>query len=361
MYHGWRSPRCLALLTFILCLIGLNLLAFSQMTIRHIRPAAVPIREQASFEVIDLSKVIVHDNSSESMGSKSIPKPVAPESSAPKPLKFPKDSLGAMYPGGHDVAIPDKCLNKGEGIDLVIVVTSEPSRLKARTAIRQTWGSFGSRPNLRVFFILGRTEDTKLERLLQDEQKLHDDMIRGRFHDSYSNLTLKTISSLEWFDTYCSAAKFLLKTDDDMFINVPRLVSFAKKHEADRNVIFGLRVQNSQPIRDKNSKWYASLEQYKPTVYPDYTIGAAYLLPTDIIHKLYETALREPFLRIEDVFTTGVVAQKLKIKRVYANEFWNQAIAYTACNVQRYISIHGVLPREQYDLWKKLFDENSKC
>ncbi|XP_063995601.1 beta-1,3-galactosyltransferase 5-like [Diachasmimorpha longicaudata] len=350
---------------FILCLTILNLVAFSRMTIRCMRN-----RQNSPSRRINIFNKIVHSNSVEPMELTSTPKFPDPKSSSAtlierpssyKALKFNKDAIGATYPGGHSMTIQEKCPNGGEGIDLVIIITSSPSSVKTRTAIRQTWGSFGGRADVRVLFILGETKDTGLETLLQREEKLYGDIIRGKFYDSYLNLTLKTISTLEWFDRYCSGGKFLLKTDDDMFINVPRLISFIEKHKTDRNVIFGLKLTERKPIRDKNSKWYVSWEEYKPTVYPDYVIGAAYLLSNDIIHELYETALHQSLLNMEDVFITGVVAGQLGIERVHADEFWNQAIEYTTCNIQQYISIHAVSPVDQFNLWQKLFDDTSKC
>lgn len=90
-------------------------------------------------------------------------------------------------------------------------------------------------------FVLGATNIQSIEDSLEAESYMYSDIIRGRFIDSYNNLTLKTISSLEWVDTYCSRAAFVLKTDDDMFINVLRLMSFIDKHrlEERQKIIFG--------------------------------------------------------------------------------------------------------------------------
>lgn len=271
------------------------------------------------------------------------------------------DTARAIYQFGHDVQVPEKCPDYGKDMDLVIVIMSAPTHIEARTAIRQTWGHYGQRRDVSIVFMLGSTRDKKIEKLLQQEQRLYGDVVRGRYIDSYSNLTLKTISSLEWVSTYCSEVKFMLKTDDDMFINVPRLLSFVYKHARERNVIFGRLAKKWKPIRNKKSKYYVSQAQYKPAVFPDFTTGPAYLLSRDVVNKLYEAALDQTYLKLEDVFTTGIVAHKLGIKRSHANEFLNKRIAYNPCNIQRGISIHMVKYSEQFDLWKKLLDGKSKC
>lgn len=270
-------------------------------------------------------------------------------------------SARAIYEAGHMVPIPEKCPNFGKEMDLVIIIMSAPTHLEARMAIRQTWGHFGQRSDISILFMLGATMDSKVETILRKEQKTYNDVIRGKFLDSYSNLTLKTISTLEWVDNYCSKVKFLLKTDDDMFINVPRLQAFTIKHARDKNVIFGRLAKKWKPIRNKKSKYFVSQAQFKYAVFPDFTTGPAYLLSSDIVRKLYDAALDQTYLKLEDVFVTGIVADKLGIKRIHANEFLNKKISYSACNVQRGISIHMVKYSEQFDLWKKLFDGKSKC
>jgi len=259
------------------------------------------------------------------------------------------------------VTIPERCPNQGRDMDLVVIVMSAPTHLEARTAIRQTWGHFGQRSDMSVLFMLGTTLDSRIENVLRKEQNMYNDMIRGRFVDTYSNLTLKTISTLEWVDSYCSEVKYLLKADDDMFINVPRLLAFVNKHAKDRNVIFGRLARKWKPIRNRKSKYYVSQAQFQQSVFPDFTTGPAYLLSSDTVRRLYDAALDQTYLKLEDVFTTGIVAHRLGIKRSHANEFLNKRIQYTACNIQRGISIHMVKYSEQFDLWKKLLDGKSKC
>ncbi|KAG7198312.1 hypothetical protein KM043_005714 [Ampulex compressa] len=276
-------------------------------------------------------------------------------------VAYNNDSARAIYEAGHTVAIPEKCPNFGKGMDLVIIIMSSPNHFEARMAIRQTWGHFGQRSDMSILFMLGATMDSRVETTVEKEQKIYKDMIRGRFLDSYSNLTLKTISTLEWVDSYCSEVKFLLKTDDDMFINIPLLQAFIIKHGHSKNVIFGRLAKKWKPIRNKKSKYFVSQAQFKQLIFPDFTTGPAYLMSSDVVRKLYDAALDQTYLKLEDVFMTGIVADKIGIKRTHANEFLNKKISYSACNVQRGISIHMVKYSEQFELWKKLLDGKTKC
>lgn len=267
----------------------------------------------------------------------------------------------SIYESGHDVANLEICPDLGRNLQVFIAVTSAPSHREARMAVRQTWGHFQQRSDIAIAFMLGATNNPQLEKSLGEEAAMYNDLIRGRFLDSYNNLTLKTISMLEWVDNYCSEVKFILKTDDDMFINVNKLMAFISKHADVKRTIFGRLAKKWKPIRNKKSKYYVSPQQYKRVVFPDFTTGPAYLMSQDVVHDLYTAALKQMYLKLEDVYTTGIVAHSVNVKRVHVNEFLNKRVAFNACNIQKGISIHMVKYHEQFDLWKKLLDGRTKC
>lgn len=266
-----------------------------------------------------------------------------------------------IYEAGHIDVSSQVCPELGRDVKLLIAITSAPSHDSARMAIRETWGHFASRKDVSIAFILGSISNDSINSNIEKEQDLYGDIIRGKFRDTYDNLTLKTISMLEWVDNYCPKAAFVLKTDDDMFINVSRLLAFIAKHNPEQRTVYGRLAKKWKPIRNKKSKYYISPQQYKPPVFPDFTTGPAYLLPARLSRELYVGALNHTYFKLEDVFVTGIVANELKIKRVHAPEFLNKRVSLTSCNVQRGISIHMIKGVEQYDLWKKLHDVAAKC
>lgn len=212
-----------------------------------------------------------------------------------------------------------------------------------------------------VAFCVGTTSKPEVASAIHQEVETYGDIIQGNFIDSYDNLTLKSVSILEWIDNYCPRAKFILKTDDDMFINVPKLLEFIDSHDKSQRTIFGRLAKKWKPIRNSRSKYYVSVNQFSAPIFPDFTTGPAYLLTSDIVHELYDHALDTTYLKLEDVFTTGIVAQSLNIKRVHINEFLNKRIPFNVCNIKKGISIHMIKCHEQFDLWKKLLDGRAKC
>lgn len=265
-----------------------------------------------------------------------------------------------LYVAGFNIPCIDLCPKLGDGLKILILVTSSPDHSESRSAIRNTWGHYNLRNDMAIAFVVGIGSET-VNKVIRDESNLYGDIIQGNYVDSYDNLTLKTVSMMEWVHDYCSDTHFVLKTDDDMFINVPKLLTFLVKNKDAKMTFFGRLAKKWRPIRKTSSKYYVSPVQYSSNIFPDFTTGPAYLFTSDVVVDVYVKALQTTYLKLEDVFTTGVVAQSLKIKRQHVNEFFNKRIPLNACTVKKGISIHMVKYHEQFELWKKLLDGRSKC
>ncbi|XP_015036549.2 beta-1,3-galactosyltransferase 5-like isoform X3 [Drosophila pseudoobscura] len=284
--------------------------------------------------------------------------------SGPSALPVLRELAMKLYEPGHlneEIDIQKICMHRGLSLRLLILITSAQSNFKERMSIRRTWMNYGSRQIVGMAFILGRTTNASLNESLNKENNIYGDMIRGHFIDSYFNLTLKTISMLEWADTHCPNVKFILKTDDDMFINVPKLLDFIDARYKNDRTIYGRLVEDWKPIRNRTSKYFVPYKLYNGWQYPPFTTGPAYLLTGDIVHELYVQSLNTYYIQLEDVFITGFVAKRLKIRREHANEFLNSRISLRPCKIRNAISVHKIKPREQYHLWRDLLDSTIKC
>lgn len=139
------------------------------------------------------------------------------------------------------------------------MVISAPTNRDRRIAIRQTWGQYASGSNFSMAFLIGTTKNQSTEISLEAESDQYGDIIRAHFLEDYYNLTLKTISMLEWVDTYCSRVPFILHVDDDVFINVKRVMSFIDEHrlEAHQKIIFG-QLRTKKFVNSSNINIYIS-------------------------------------------------------------------------------------------------------
>ena len=61
---------------------------------------------------------------------------------------------------------------------------------------------------------------------LENEHLLYGDIIQQEFLDTYDNLTLKTIMAFKWVIEFCPNARYIMKTDTDVFVNTGNLVKY---------------------------------------------------------------------------------------------------------------------------------------
>ncbi|KAK7576639.1 hypothetical protein V9T40_012925 [Parthenolecanium corni] len=258
-----------------------------------------------------------------------------------------------IYEAGQLIANADLCPNLGKNMKLMILVTSAPNNSDARMAIRQTWGFYCRHNNIGFGFLVGVHIQPSKNDITKTEQHTYGDLIQTRNVDSFDNLTLKSVSLLEWVDTYCSLVPFVLKTDDDEFVNIPRLLMVLKNQQKAKRSIFGVLQIGQRPHRMVGSKYSVKKSEYKLDIYPHYLSGGAYLMTQDSVHDLYRKALNMPFVKIEDMFIIGLVASSMGIKIVNVNQFLKfvQKIHFNTARMRETIIIHGITPREQFLMW----------
>ncbi|XP_063215766.1 beta-1,3-galactosyltransferase 5-like [Bacillus rossius redtenbacheri] len=301
-----------------------------------------------------------------------------PEDLAPLSVEYNGPPIHSMYEGGFEIDNPKVCGEGGSSApELLIVVHSAASQLDMRTAVRYTWKHFDRMENVAVVFFLGRSLNGSLSERVRAESDFFGDVVVSNVVDAYENLTLKTISMCEWARRSCPRARFVLKADDDVFLNVPLLVDFVRQKEvssASRSV-YGMVNRGTGPVRYPGHKFDVPVEVYPGDVYPDYMQGASYLLTGDLVGPLFRAALRMDFFRMEDVFLTGFAAERIRARKVDVARFytlfyemWEERTFFEhtlrvvdPCDVKRRIAIHYVSYSDIFKLWYYLFDKTKSC
>lgn len=207
----------------------------------------------------------------------------------------------------------------GDDIFLLIFIHSAPRNFAKRKTIRETWASTRnvSCSQIRHVFLLGMVDDYELQRSIDSENKATGDIVQGNFLDTYRNLTYKHVMGLKWITYYCRNAKFILKTDDDIFVDVIQLVSHLKGLTANsvmpRRLLNCFVIRNPYPARSDKSKWKVTYEEYPGKYYPTYCFGWSVILSPDVVFDLYLQSRSTPYFWVDDVYVTGLLAQKANI------------------------------------------------
>ncbi|XP_038614531.1 beta-1,3-galactosyltransferase 2-like [Tachyglossus aculeatus] len=257
----------------------------------------------------------------------------------------------------------DKCKDKSPF--LVLLICTKASEKEHRDSIRKTWGNeslVAGFPVVRLF-MLGN-HDPVYTPGVQNESKQYHDIIQQNFLDTYTNLTLKVIMGMEWVTTYCPHAKFVMKTDTDMFVNTEYLIQKLLVTIPPTQLFFTGRImRNHKPIRNKDSKWYMPVDIYPEERYPDFCSGTGYVFSASIAEKVLNASLSIKYLHLEDVYV-GLCLHRNKIPVASppgSSLFNTYQVSFTPCRYNNLITSHQISPRLLITFWEQLQKDKKMC
>jgi len=246
-----------------------------------------------------------------------------------------------------------------ENVSLIIIILTTHSNVNSRNALRRTWLTYtkNNTGNVRYAFLLGESNCTAHKQSVIDENTLFRDIIKEDFVDSYQNVTYKTIMGLKWVSQKCSNAKYVLKTDDDMWINIPTLLArldnawVAKRLQTS---VAGKCFKRAFPNRNKQSKWYSSYINYPEKTYPGFCSGTGYVTSVKVAHQIYEISSNVPFFHLEDVYV-ALCIRKLGLKLETMPGFNARRPDMDPCLYKGYqlISAHWMTPTMIHSMWNR--------
>ncbi|KAL3855100.1 hypothetical protein ACJMK2_014329 [Sinanodonta woodiana] len=252
-----------------------------------------------------------------------IPYPVKRNPSGPFILKTNNGSVikytnYTFYPltinSSYIINNPNICKDVKNLTFLIMVHTAVPHFYK-RQALRETWAN----PRLlkshssRILFLVGRNENETVQRSLETESKHFQDIVQGDFIDDYHNLTHKGVLGYRWITEYCPNAKFILKIDDDVFVNIFRVIDklLPKFKDGERKIAGRFHRHVLMFRRGK----FAVDPDYFPGLnhFPlPYCPGPFVLMPRSIVPEMFEVAKITPFHWVDDFYLFGILPNEIR-------------------------------------------------
>jgi hypothetical protein len=250
---------------------------------------------------------------------------------------------------------------------LIVYVHSAVENRHRRESIRATWASrsiFGK--HIRVLFMLGSSHNHELMKQAQFEFDTYRDVVQQTFIDAYRNLTYKGIiklsyntiylyiisvgiMALNWISRHCNQVPYILKTDDDMLINMFSILNhlytltYVYPTEAWRTSIACLVWTRMRVTRDPSSKWFVSSNEYPYEHFERYCSGSAYFITQDLIQPLFQATRYIPFFWIDDYYITGLLPRAIRssvgVNYLYINSLFVVNIDLVE---QRFLSPFGL-------------------
>ena len=136
--------------------------------------------------------------------------------------------------------------------------------------------------------------------------------------ESYENIIYKHLTLVDWAAKNCPRATYVIKIDDDVFVNMKsltmHLLTKFSSVDVSRNYKFMYcnKMAMATPRRDSGSKWRISYEMYPFFFFPNYCGGFAYITNIATIKVMQEQSQIIPRFWIDDAYVTGFLLHGLK-------------------------------------------------
>lgn len=144
---------------------------------------------------------------------------------------------------------------------------------------------------------------------------------------------------MQWASEHLSDDYFYSSCDDDFMVDISGLVDLLnetiQEYEKERLPEFPIictyktKVDDA-PERREKSKWFVPEHEYKWSYWPDYCLGGAYSMSVRVMRQLWEVSRKENLIRMDDVYITGVLREKIGFPRQFIKRLKNSlAVHYS--------------------------------
>jgi hypothetical protein len=243
----------------------------------------------------------------------------------------------------------EKVNNNTNQRTLFVAVISAPNNFEKRATIRSTWPShLKNQSNINrqldlvgFGFIVGLTNNKTVQQKLTEESAKHNDILQVNVYDKYRNLSVKAAGLLNWLNSRCSQVDFVLKVDDDVYVNVHNLATVLHSFSPLDPGIYGHKAGGSHPSRTEGNifiilllllflfpihfirfiipplrrvtdsgKNPSSFENWPWFRIPIFLQGAGIVIAGSAVRSLLAAVQSTPYFIWDDVYVIGLCAAK---------------------------------------------------
>ena len=189
-------------------------------------------------------------------------------------------------------------------VALLVLILGAVDNVQMRMSHRETWANVTkvNGGKIEFAFVHGRTLDKNAEISLAMESNVFDDIIQFDFIDSYRNLTMKTILSFRWTLKYCPQATFVVRTMDDVIINLFQLLSILEDAVPPKLLYHGCGIVGGDILHGGKYDFWSNVpfSPRKATKYAPYISGTAITMTMDVIRMFYAQSCVSPIVWPDD-------------------------------------------------------------
>lgn len=200
--------------------------------------------------------------------------------------------------------------------ELIILVTSHMHNYDRRMTIRNTWGV--DKYDYKTYFVVGTTNSQQKREMLSCEDDFNNDIIYGEVTDDFFNLSYKIQYGFEWAIKYCNFT-YLLKANDDVFVNIPLLLGFLHHEETPKVMLYAGNVQYQAAVL-RMGRNNVTKKEYWKKYYPRYCSGSGFVLTHDVVTRMV-SHFRDAIMIKKDDAYVGELALKSNVDVFHDGSF----------------------------------------
>ncbi|CAN8002822.1 unnamed protein product, partial [Ixodes hexagonus] len=246
--------------------------------------------------------------------------PIEQLSSGYHRLPYPVENTSYL-PIAHSVA--SECRSN---LSYLFFVHTAPGHFSHRNILREFIGNatLKSWYNWSIVFFLGLAHDGKTMNNVLKEAAHNGDIVVFPYMDTYRNLTYKFVYGMKWTMDNCPSAKYIVKMDDDILLNLYKLLEYLDQRTESEQPAFHCCVWNGMPVlRHTKSPWYLSKKLYPKNMFPRYCSGSTVIFTSSVLRPLYNASFKFPFLSVDDALVTGEMAKIAGVGHVSLNKYYS--------------------------------------
>ena len=212
--------------------------------------------------------------------------------------------------------------------ELLILISSSPYNYGRRNAIRNSWADCDNLHGqyyesklipkeitcMRVFMV-GRMASN--ETTLIHEAETYNDMIIVDYLDTYKTITFKLLSAFKW--AYDIFPNYVLKSDDDVFVHLPRLI-LQVLSSAKKRFYGGVPYSGGKVMRNINHKHFVSYKDFNEPKFPTFCRGGMYVFSGDLLPEVLNASNEIPIFGVDDAFL-GIIMRNIGVSPQHIKKF----------------------------------------
>ena len=211
---------------------------------------------------------------------------------------------------------------------LLLMISSGPNNIESRGRWREAISGVGGgegEGGLKVMFLVSSCQPGQdCPHQLEEEHRHHGDILQTSLLDGHRRLGYKILAGYVWAHQHCPGVGHVLKTDDNVVMDLPVMVELSLERAPEDSVIVCGSGPPHRNMKTKRSSrpgmlgnWSADPAQLPQSRVPDFCAGFLYLVTPRTAVRLAQAGLavfgefQQEISLIEDSLITGVLRQSL--------------------------------------------------